>query len=232
MTYQLSRNIRRWWQEYVLGRLRTPQDLYSAAHYEVPDPARLEDRFLDGAPPDGGWTAPERLKAPAFMRTNGFLKQWDRADWQYVDPRLMYWASLFIEYARKRGIPLYVHTAFRTHAEQDRLKRNGRSRATYPRAPHCIGEAVDIVHGVYHWEMSEQEWKLLHMLGLRALERVNAQLSEANKLRLTWGGSWRFYDPAHWEITDWRARVRRLSAGPPVRRTPRRILRSVTLSRL
>lgn len=184
-----------------------------------------EPRFF-GAPDDvkGVWDAPERLKAPNFLRSTGHEQQHLRADWAYVDLRLAYWAAHFIAQARKRHIPLYVHCALRDKATQDAHFAKGVSKARYPRSAHNIGEAVDIVHGLFHWEMSRQEWSLLGVLGKLSLERVNAMLPRARKLALTWGGDWKFWDPAHWEISDYRARTRGLSPHEPMRRTPRYLL--------
>lgn len=221
--------LTRWWQEYVGGRLRTPQDLFRSAKRENPDPAQAYLRFLDD-PEDGPtWAAPQRLKAPGFILTDAALRQYSRADWQHCDPRLMRWAAAFVELARKRGVPLYVHSAFRTREQQVKAVRDGASKAPWPRSAHCIGEAVDIVHGVYHWQLTPQEWQFLGVLGRLALDRVNAPLKKADKLSLTWGGndgpgdrfSW---DPAHWEIADYRRRIREIEAGPVVHLTPRAIL--------
>lgn len=222
--------LQRWWQDLVAGRLRTPQDLMLAARAEGPDPARASDRFFN-EPRDGFvWDVPQRLSAPNFILTEHHIGQGERADWQHVDRRLMRWAAVFVELARKRGIPLYVHTAFRTEAEQAKVNSAGNSKAAYPRSAHNIGEAVDVVHGVYHWTMTRQEWALLHVLGLRALDLVNRDLKKVDKLQLVWGGSFKsLYDPAHWEIADYRARIRRLPVGPPVRMMPRRILSAVRL---
>lgn len=219
-----GQKLTEWWQRFVRGELRSPQDIFHAASNEVPMP---DSRFL-GVPDDVGWSAPARLAAPAFMRKDAFLRQMDRADWQHVDRRLMRWAAVFIELARKRDIPLYVHCALRTEVDQARVNIQGNSKAHYPRSAHNIGEAVDIVHGVYHWEMTRQEWQMLYVLGLRALDLVNADLKKADKLDLTWGGHFKsLYDPAHWEIADYRSRIRRLPVGPPVRYTPRAILARV-----
>lgn len=225
-----GQRITRWWQEYVLGHHVTPQDVFAASRQENPDPAKLDDRFLN-IPDDGPlWSAPARLQAPFFILSEPSLRQWDKADWQHVDRRLMRWAALYIELARKRGIPLYVHCALRTEVDQIKARAGGFSNAVYPQSAHNIGEAVDVVHGIFHWSLSKQEWALLHVLGLRALDLVNAGVKAADRLELTWGGHFKgLYDPAHWEITDFRKRIRRLPVGPPVRYTPRRILGMVKL---
>ncbi|MDO5631358.1 MAG: M15 family metallopeptidase [Paracoccus sp. (in: a-proteobacteria)] len=208
----------------MAGRLRTPQAIYRAALAENPDPSGA-DRVFD-LPPDPVWTAPARLRAPGHFLSNTYLRQLDRADWAFVDPRLQYWAALFQEYARKRGVPLYVHSALRDKATQEKAFSEGRSKAIYGRSAHNIGEAVDIVHGVYHWNLTENEWRVIHMLGMAALDRVNAQLPKDRKLRLTWGGEFKsLYDPAHWEIMDYRQRLRPMPKTETIRRTPRWILR-------
>lgn len=214
--------LTKWWQDYVAGRLRTPQAIVSASRAECPLPPTRPFEAPDDGPV---WDAPRRLKAPGFFGCEGYLKQSRRADWAHCDPRLTLWAMRFVENARKRDIPLYVHTALRSEAEQAKVKASGNSNARYPRSPHNIGEAVDIVHGVFHWNMTPDEWKLLHTLGRLTLDRVNATLKADDKLDLTWGGDFKsLYDPAHWEITSFRSRLRRLPPATPVHHSPREYL--------
>lgn len=220
-----GQRLTRWWQEYVLGRLMTPQAIVAASRSEDPDPAKFDDRFFSLPPGGPVWDTPERLRAPAFLLSTNHMRQGERADWAHVDRRLMFWAALVVEYGRKRGIPLYVHCALRSEAEQAKVNAMGNSKAKYPRSAHNIGEAVDIVHGVFHWEMTRAEWAYIHVLGRLALDRVNAQLPKDDKLHLTWGGDFKsIWDPAHWEITDYRSRIRELPAAPVLRYMPRRIL--------
>lgn len=214
-----------WWQRFVSGLIKTPQDLIREQRAEIAGPADKEHRFL--VTPEHGevFDSPERLRAPAHMLTDSFLRQHDRADWLHTDLRLMVWAAKFIELARKREIPLYVHCALRSEEEQRKVHSAGNSKALYPRSAHNIGEAVDIVHGTLHWQMTKEEWKFLYTLGQRALDVINAELPADRKLQLVWGGHFKsLYDPAHWEIQDYRTRIRRLPVGLPVRYTPRGIL--------
>lgn len=224
--------ITKWWQDLVAGRLRTPQALVAASRAENPDPALqgVADRFFN-EPKDGPvWDIPERLRARSYILGEQHIRQGERADWQHCDPRLMLWAAVFVELARKRDIPLYVHCAFRTEAEQAKVNASGNSKAAYPRSPYNIGEAVGIVHGTYHWTLTRQEWEFLHVLGRRACELVNRDLKKVGQLELTWGGTFKsLWDPAHWEIADYRARIKRLPVGPPVRMMPRKILQTVRL---
>lgn len=216
--------LTQWFQDLMAGRLRTPQQVYRAAAAER---SMGEARFFD-EPEYEGWQAPQRLLAPGFIGTDGYIRQGEKADWQHCDRRLMRWAAMVVEAARKRGVPLYVHCAFRGEAEQAMVNARGNSKAAFPRSAHNIGEAVDIVHGTYHWNMTRQEWDLIRVLGERALDRLNAGLNKADKLHLKWGGTFKtLYDPAHWEIEDYRSRIRRLDEGPPLHLQPRRILSDV-----
>jgi hypothetical protein len=218
--------LREWWQKYVGGELRSPSAIVQAARAENPDFARASDRFFGVPDDDGkGFDTPTRLVAPSIFWAAGYLDNAMRADWAQVDPRLMRWAALFQEYARKRGVPLYVHSALRDEATQNALAASGRSKAVYPLSPHNIGEAVDIVHGVFHWDLTPAEWKWLHVIGRLALDRVNSTLKRDDKLQLVWGGTFEtLYDPAHWEIKDFRQRRRKLAPSTPVHMMPRAIL--------
>lgn len=225
--------LQSWWQNYVLGRLTTPQSIFKASRLEILS-ATPSERFLQ-EPLDGPtWDVPERLRSKAHFYTQGQLNQWDRADYQQTDRRLLRWAAVFTELCRLRGIPVYTHSAFRTKAQQDKAVADGASKTPYPRSAHNIGCAVDIVHGVYHWALTPKEWAFLHLIGRRALDLVNADLIKADKLALNWGGdegpgdTFR-WDPAHWEITDYRNRIAVLPVGDPLRLTPRFILNSVKL---
>lgn len=206
-------------QLLMTGRLRTPQQVMKAFR---DDEGAIAPRIGDIPPDDPTWNVPARLRVQqSFFTSEAHLKQHGRTDWAHVDERLTFWAFRLVSEARKRGIPLYVQCALRGEAEQTRLLRQGRTRAPYPRSAHNIGEAVDIVHGVFHWDMSKAEWLFIHELGRRVLDRVNAGVRKERQLQLTWGGTFSgLYDPAHWEITDFRARRRVLPAVEPVRYMP------------
>lgn len=201
-----GKRILRWFQTLVAGG--SWSEVRVAAVGDAGDVAVASERFFS-VPEDGAkWVAPERLRAPGFFLTDGCLAQWNRADWQQTDPRLMAWSAMLIEAARRRAIPLYVNCAF------------------LARAPvHNLGKAVDIVHGVFHWDMTKDEWALIHKLGLDCLDRFNAGRAVADKLSLQWGGCGSFHDPAHWQVSSPEVPLGRLDAGPPVRFTPRYILR-------
>lgn len=181
-------------------------------------PDTSSDRFFLKDVAKGPYSVPKRLAVgSAFHVSPQMLARHQRADWQHTPVHLRVFAARLCEAARKLGIPLYVHGAFRSAAQQQEMLRRGVSKAQWPRAPHCQGKAVDIVHGRYHWEMSRDEWAFIGRLG--------KDISDKMGLSLNWGGDWSFYDPAHWEMADWKEDIRSLAASPqPLHATPRAIL--------
>lgn len=220
-----GQRVLRWWQDYVGGRLSSPSDIYREAVAGIDHGGALaSERFLDD-PIDGAvFDVPERLAALSMLLPSPtMLRQWDKADWQQVDARLAYWAAMLQEAARKRRIPLYVHCAWRGRAEQDAAVKRGVSKTLWPYSAHNVGAAVDVVHGVYHWDMTPLEWRFIHKLGLRCLDTLNSTLPVKNRLSLEWGGDWSFYDPAHWQVSGYRPRE--MVTGDVRRLTPRYVLR-------
>lgn len=208
---------------YLAGRFGSAADFLSGlanareASYKVPSQA---DLFLNGRLPYPAATVQKRLQAGiAFHTSEAMLRRHEMANWQNTDSDIRRFAAYFVEILRKQGAPFYVHSAFRTQDEQQRLLIAGRSKANWPRAPHCQGAAVDIVHGAYHWELRPDEWARLGTIGKRLAADLN--------IDITWGGDWRFYDPAHWELTHWRNSIRNTFTGEPLRMTPRALLKAV-----
>lgn len=156
----------------------------------------------------------ERLRVhTAFFGGETWLKQMERADWQNTDPRIALFAALLVRELRKANVPMFVHSAFRSPTQQIELVARGVSRAKPPRAPHVQGAAVDIVHSRFAWELSKAEWDMIGRIGKRIAERAD--------IPVQWGGDWDFWDPAHWELADWRDHIRLdVVAGEPVRRNP------------
>lgn len=219
--------LTQWFSDMRNGRLKIG-NLFRVARNEKYPPQQRAFFVEDKSPP------PQRLRFPGHFTENAHLRNNGRADWQGVDPRIKEFAARFVEEARKRGIPLYAHCAYRTKAEQTEAWASGNSKLQWPDAPHCKGLAVDIVHSVFHWDMSEAEWDYLRWLGYQVLHRINDQRPKKDWIILTWGGDWdgdgdihdqRLYDPAHWEIADWRSRsYPTIQETEPVRLTPRAIL--------
>lgn len=137
-----------------------------------------------------------RVEESAFTSTR-ILRLHDRANWVDCDPQIMWFAGTLVLALRKRGLPFYVHTAYRSPQLQAQLQRAGYSNLSS--GPHQRGAAVDIVHCYYHWNVPGDNplWRYVGLLG----EHIIRQ----NSLPIEWGGRWRRpYDPAHWQLKHWR----------------------------
>jgi hypothetical protein len=213
----------RFWNLLKAGRLKSPSDFLNAvkearatATKQTNDTGfarfgmTLDDSFFRNVP--------DNLRAgKLYFTTEAYLSQQHRADWQNVDIRMQKFAAALVLALRKRGFPFYVHSAFRTPSEQEQLYAKGRSKARFPFAAHCQGKAVDIVHSFHHWGLTRNEWALIGKIGKEVAKR--------QKLEITWGGDWSFYDPAHWELTLWKMdTILDIPISEPVRKTASRIM--------
>lgn len=210
-----------WFQKLAAGLLDTPQAIMQAVRSEEPKP---DQRFF-GAPDDeDARNAPLRLKFPTHFYSPGHLRQIDRADWQGVDPRIALFSAALTRRLKGMGIPVYIHTAYRTKADQDAAQARGNSNLSGDRAPHRVGGAVDIVHGVFHWEMNRPEWAFIGKIGKDLHERMMQSVPKSDRYQITWGGDWlKLWDPAHWELADWQS-LPNYAEKEPLRLTPKNIL--------
>ena len=152
--------------------------------------------FPEGGPLQAALTD---MQDVAYCNSAKYQEQQWRADRTMCDLGLLEFEKAYIRIARERyGIPLFCHTARRTAAEQDRLHREGFSRSVD--GPHMHGFAVDIIHGRKAWDLSRSQWGILGHIGKEVIKNISPKIS------LDWGGDWRFYDPAHWEVRHWRKR--------------------------
>nr|WP_316650746.1 M15 family metallopeptidase [uncultured Gellertiella sp.] len=97
---------------------------------------------------------------------------------------------------RTIGVPLFAHTICRSVADQNEAYIRGRSKARAGQSPHNYGLAVDIIHGIKAWDLTRKQWDILGHVG--------AEVAAAQGVKLEWGGNWQFWDPAHWELANWR----------------------------
>lgn len=109
----------------------------------------------------------------------------------------------------RRGIPLYAFEFYRDNKRQDYLKRSGNSNASAGGSPHQYGCAVDVVHVLKLWNLTQKQWEVIGAIGKEVARKAN--------IAIRWGGDWngngvsvlndpkeRFWDPAHWELENWR----------------------------
>lgn len=164
-----------------------------ATDAERPAPALV----VPGLGPDAYAKELQGMVDRAFCYSQKWGEQQMRADRHGAQPELLEFERKLIKRAFKLGIPLFAHSVNRTSVEQNRLFKEGRSKARAGESPHNFGAAVDLIHGTKGWGLTRKQWAILGHLG--------KELAVALTLDVTWGGDWKFYDPAHWELTDWRA---------------------------
>lgn len=99
-----------------------------------------------------------------------------------------------------RGFPFYAYEFLRSNERQAELKAKGRSKAGPGQSPHNHGMAVDVIHCKRGWDLSREEWDIVGAIG--------KEVARKRKIPIEWGGDWAFWDPAHWQLADWRNRVR------------------------
>lgn len=117
-------------------------------------------------------------------------------EWHNVHPDIKKFAQAFQKECEKRGIPVWLFETMRTPTRQNELRAQGRSKAKAWGSPHQFGCAVDIVCHTRLWNYSKRQWDLIGIIGKEVARKQN--------LKIEWGGDWGFYDPAHWQLKEWR----------------------------
>ena len=148
-------------------------------------------------------TALRQLMDKPFLLTQKYRAQQGRAvrttAWRDPDtgvqPIVVFERALISDF-RSRGIPMFAHCVVRTHAEQDELFEKGRSKARAGQSPHNYGMAVDLVHSKFAWKLDLKSWEIIGHIGYEVAGRLG--------IGIEWGGEWNFYDPAHWQLANWR----------------------------
>ena len=131
-----------------------------------------------------------------FLRSEMYADQQQRANRKGAHEDILAFEKAFIARMASLGVPMFAHNMVRTTAEQNALFVKGVSKAKGKQGPHTHGCAVDIVHSLLAWNLPDKGWKLIGHIGL--------EVAKTSGIDVTWGGKWKFYDPAHWELTNWR----------------------------
>lgn len=136
------------------------------------------------------------LRNLTFLQSAKYREQQSRANRKGAHPDIIDFERALVRRMRKLGVPMFAHNMVRSKAEQDALFVKGVSNAKGGLSPHNYGCAVDIVHGTAAWDIPRHAWAMIGHIG--------KEVAEAMGVKITWGGDWDFYDPAHWELTNWR----------------------------
>ncbi|MET2831594.1 hypothetical protein [Mesorhizobium shangrilense] len=128
-----------------------------------------------------------------------------RADQTGAHPVIVEFTRLLIRRLRVLDVPMYPHCVWRTKADQESAFVRGVTTVRYPDSAHNWGCATDIVHGLKHWGLTPKQWSIVGHIGF--------EIAHQRGFKLVWGGDdpgvndafdW---DPAHWELADWRAHM-------------------------
>lgn len=140
-----------------------------------------------------------------FFTQRYYLRLHERADYRDAPMELRLFVWKYMRALRARGLPFYVHTCWRDPADQQRLVDKGYSKVRS--GAHQRSCAVDIVSAIDHWDIPEELWHYVGTLGESVARGLHlGQGLDGETLKIEWGGRWSFYDPAHWQLSDWRKR--------------------------
>lgn len=131
-----------------------------------------------------------------FLASRNWREQQWRANREGAHPVVLEFERLFIKRMAKAGVPMFASEFVRTRERQNDLYALGNTRARAGQSPHQYGLAVDIVHSVKGWDMDRKAWALC--------AHVGRELATQYGFKMEWGGDWKFYDPAHWQLIDWK----------------------------
>lgn len=145
----------------------------------------------------------EAMRNADFLKTPKYQDQQVRANTIGADPLICEFADKLVRAGAKLGIPLFPHCIVRTFDEQASAYARGVSR-TNPAKQHWphMGFAVDVIHGTLGWmdkPSIPHAWEVVGHLG--------EIVANSMDIEIEWGGNWKFYDPAHFELKDWRERA-------------------------
>lgn len=134
-----------------------------------------------------------------FLATQKWQQQQWRANREGAHPSILEFEKVFIRRMTKLGVPMFAHCVVRTEQEQWEQFVDGDSKDDPKDGlwPHR-GTAVDLIHSVKAWNLDKHQWGLVGHIGKNIV-------APAIGVKVTWGGDWSFYDPAHWELTGWKA---------------------------
>lgn len=163
-------------------------------------PSKAQRKYQDTA---------AKLRDIELVKSKMHMQRKMQVSYDGSDPDLIAFYLKFRSALERHGYAFYAHCLVRSNEEQYRLWRAGRSKARPGLSAHNHGMAVDVVHSVRHWDLNVYEWGLIGTIGKETARKMN--------IKVNWGGDWganwdasppqRGWDPAHWELADWKQRA-------------------------
>lgn len=135
-----------------------------------------------------------------YLASRNWVEQQQRAVRDFAHPDILEFERVFVRRLAKLGVPVFAPEVIRSAKRQDDLYALGNSRARGGQSAHQYGCAVDIVHSVRAWDCSPKQWQLMGHIGKELITQKGFAVDSA-----AWPDfNGRFYDPAHWQIVDWK----------------------------
>lgn len=120
-----------------------------------------------------------------------------RAIREGAHPKILEFEDALIKRLAKHMVPMWAHSIVRGAKQQEAAFAGGFSKARFGKSPHNFGCAVDLVHGTKAWGLSEDAWKIIGDIG--------KEVAKSRGVPIVWGGDFQsLWDPAHWELRDWK----------------------------
>lgn len=129
----------------------------------------------------------------SFLLLPKYQEQQWRANRVGAHPKMLLFEKKLIARFETLGIPMFTHCFVRTHEQQKKEYEEGDSKSPPGQGVHEFGMGFDLIHSVAGWNLAPESWKMVRHIG----NEVAAQ----NGIPLRHDISW---DPAHWELADWR----------------------------
>lgn len=137
------------------------------------------------------------LQAPLDLRSYPIRNRIDTVSYDGLCPPMIVFMRRLKAEMERYAIPMAFMEGWRTPGRQAELKAQGVSQAGPGSSPHQYGLAFDYVHAVRGWKLSPAEWSQIGAIGKEVARKLD--------MPIEWGGDWRFYDPAHWQVQGWRS---------------------------
>lgn len=152
---------------------------------------------LRDRPPRTAQEAMASLIDPQGMKNPRIRDRIDTVRYDDLPEPLVDFMRAFKSEMDRYEIPMTFFEGWRTAGRQHELELLGVSKAKGGESPHQYGLAFDYVHAVRGWKLSPLEWAQIGAIG--------HEVARKRKVPIEWGGDWKFYDPAHWQIKGWRS---------------------------
>jgi len=136
------------------------------------------------------------LADPEAMKQFKYKQMHTTLDFEGVHPDIIkFWKSVH-KAMKLRDIPVRAFELKRSHARQQELYDKGVSKAVPGQSAHNYGCAIDIIHSKKAWNLSKKQWDCMVAIQKECARKCNVKLIS--------GDDWDFWDPAHWELKNWR----------------------------